>query len=169
MSIQKTGSVMMFLACVLGLGLMTLFFGEALDHQRNPNQSPESLTTADRAEVYLERNRQGHYVVSGLINNSPVEFLLDTGATDVVIPEMLARRLQLQRGRQARAMTANGPITVYETIIEQLKIGDITLSNVKASINPSMPPPAILLGMSALRQIEFLQKDESLTLRQLRQ
>jgi predicted aspartyl protease len=37
---------------------------------------------------------------------------------------------------------------------------------VRASINPAMPPPAILLGMSALTQVEFVQQGDSLTLRQ---
>jgi aspartyl protease family protein len=61
-------------------------------------------------------------------------------------------------------MTANGPITVFETRISELSIGDITLFNVRASINPAMPPPQILLGMSALKQIEFVQRGDSLTL-----
>ncbi len=63
-------------------------------------------------------------------------------------------------------MTANGLVTVYETRVEQLTIGGIELSNIKASINPAMSPPGVLLGMSALEQIEFNQKGDSLTLRQ---
>lgn len=157
----------MFVAAfVLGIAMLTVFFGGVEERKRNPNQNPESVMLAQSVEVNLKRNRQGHYVVTGAINNHPVELLLDTGATDVVIPEALADRLQLRRGRPGRAMTANGPITVYETYIDQLSIGDILLFNVRASINPAMPPPAILLGMSALGQIEFVQSGDSLTLKQ---
>ena len=157
---------MFAMAFILGIAMLTVFFGGIEEHQRNPNQNPESILLAQSVEVVLKRNRRGHYVVTGAINNRPVELLLDTGATDVVIPEALADKLQLKRGRPMRAMTANGPVTVYETYIDQLSIGDILLFNVRASINPAMSPPAVLLGMSALGQVEFVQSGDSLTLRQ---
>lgn len=157
---------MIFAACVLGMVVLTMFFSEVEDRQRNPNQAPATRTSNGVVEVNLERNRFGHYITSGTINNQPVEFLLDTGATDVVIPGDVAARLGLEQGRPARAMTANGPVTVYETRLPQLSIGGIQLQNVRASINPAMSSPGILLGMSALEQIEFNQKGDSLTLRQ---
>ncbi len=166
MNPQKTGTGMIAVACVLGLVTLTLFFGEVEERQRNPNQSPTSTLANNVVEVDLDRNRAGHYLVNGTINQQGVEFLLDTGATDVVIPEALANRLGLARGRPGRAMTANGIVTVYATTISELSIGDIVLYDVKASINPAMPPPAILLGMSALSRLEFVQQGDSLTIRQ---
>lgn len=157
---------MIALACIIGLGLLTIFFGEVEEHRRNPNQEPDSRIGANMIEVALDQNRQGHYVVTGAINGIPAEFLLDTGATDVVIPEAIANQLGLARGRAGRAMTANGYVTVYQTRIDHLAIGEIVLHDVRASINPAMPPPAILLGMSALTQVEFVQQGDSLTLRQ---
>ena len=161
------GTGMMAIACILGMGLLTLFFSEAKEQQRNPNRSPTTLKNAQSLEVTLDRNRQGHYLVNGTINNRTAEFLLDTGATDVVIPAAMASEYGLRRGAPSIASTANGNITVYSTVLDQLKIGDITLYGVSASINPGMPPPAILLGMSALKQVEFTQRGETLTLRQL--
>ncbi|XOV87315.1 MAG: TIGR02281 family clan AA aspartic protease [Pseudomonadota bacterium] len=166
MNPQRTGTGMIALACVLGLVTLTLFFGEVEDHQRNPNQSPASSIVNNVIEVDLDRNRAGHYLVNGTINQQEVEFLLDTGATDVVIPEALANRLGLTPGRPGRAMTANGVVTVYATTVPELTIGDIKLYDVKASINPAMPPTAILLGMSALSRLEFVQQGDSLTIRQ---
>jgi aspartyl protease family protein len=90
---------------------------------------------------------------------------LDTGATDLVVPESTARRLGLPYGNRGRAMTANGPVTIYQTRIEELHLGKIRLTNIDASINPSMEG-AILLGMSALGQIEFSQQAGTLTLKQ---
>jgi aspartyl protease family protein len=161
---QTMGRGMMALACMLGIGMLTLFFSEVEEQQRNPNQRPVTEMAAKSRQVALERNRSGHYLVTGNINRQTAEFLLDTGATDVVVPADIASQLGLKRGRKARAMTANGPITVFETRISELSIGDITLFNVRASINPAMPPPQILLGMSALKQIEFVQRGDSLTL-----
>lgn len=162
----KLGQGMFAIALILGIATLTLFFGGALERQHNPNQDPRSVMNAESIEVNLKRNRQGHYVVTGTINNRAVEFLLDTGATDVVVPEAMASDLHLRRGRRGRAMTANGPVEIYETTIDQLKIGEIVLYNVKASINPGMAPPEVLLGMSALGQVEFIQTGDSLTLRQ---
>jgi aspartyl protease family protein len=164
METQTMGRGMMTLACMLGIGMLTLFFSEVEQQQRNPNQRPVTEIAATTRQVALERNRSGHYLVTGNINRQAAEFLLDTGATDVVVPADIAGRLGLERGRQARAMTANGAITVYETRIDELSIGAITLFDVRASINPAMPPPQILLGMSALKQIEFVQRGDSLTL-----
>lgn len=157
---------MMVVACILGLGAMTMFFSEVEEQRVNPNQAPSSMVSGNLVEVNLERNRAGHYVVTGTINDRPVDFLLDTGATDVVVPEQIAERLNLPRGPAGRAMTANGPVTIYNTTIDRLTIGDIVLRNVDASINPAMGNMAILLGMSALGQVEFTQRGDFLTLKQ---
>lgn len=165
---KPMGLGMLIAAFAIGLGVLTLFFDNYLGQQSNPNQRPISQVTADGSvEVVLQRNRQGHYVAGGQINNSQATFLLDTGATDVVIPEMLANRAGLQRGAPMQAMTANGVVTVYATRIDELRLGDIQLRDVRASINPAMSGDTVLLGMSALRQVEFTQREGSLTLRQI--
>lgn len=166
MNAENTGRGMIAAACILVIILLTMLFSEVEEHQRNPNQSPVTTRTHEVVEVNLERNRRGHYVVSGTINDEPVEFLLDTGATDVVVPEPLAERLNLEKGRQGRAMTANGMVTVYATHLDRLSIGGIELFDVRASINPAMSMPGVLLGMSALEQIEFNQQGDELILRQ---
>lgn len=153
-------------AWLLGLIMLTLFFGNMEREWLNPNREPLSQTTQDGVrEVVLQANRQGHYVVSGAINGTAVEFLLDTGATDVALSANLARRLGLKKGMRGIATTANGNVTVYATRIKQLQIGSIILYDVPASINPGMDD-FILLGMSALRRVEFSQRDNQLTLRQ---
>lgn len=157
----------MTIAVVLGMGLLTFYFTGVEERQRNPNQAPQSLVYSQSVEVPLKRNRQGHYLVIGSINGHDVEFLLDTGATDVVVPERTARRLGLTYGRRGRAMTANGAVTVFSTRIAKLQIGEITLYDIDASINPGMGSGAILLGMSALSKIEFSQRGNTLTLRQV--
>ncbi len=63
-------------------------------------------------------------------------------------------------------MTANGSITVFETNIDVLTIGEIKLYKVRASITPSMPSRGVLLCMSALGRIEFAHEGDTLTLKQ---
>ncbi len=164
MDTNKTGQGMMVLAAVIGMAMLTYFFSGVEQRQHNPNMSPDSRLYDEQVEVPLKRNRFGHYVVTGEINGTAVEFLLDTGATDVVVPESLAKRLGLPYGRRGQAMTANGVVVIYDTNIRELNIGEIRLTNIDASINPSMEG-AILLGMSALGQIEFTQRGNTLTLK----
>ena len=165
MNVTKTGQGMMTAGVVLGMVFLTFFFGGVEENRRNPNSDPTSRIYAESIEVPLKRNRQGHYMLVGKINGEDVEFLLDTGATDVVVPESTARRLGLPYGMRGRAMTANGPVTIYQTRIDELHLGEIRLINIDASINPNMEG-AILLGMSALGQIEFSQQADTLTLKQ---
>jgi aspartyl protease family protein len=163
---KHIGQGMLIFSFVLGLGGLTFFFEEQIQQQANPNQNPLSMElNSGIKEVVLQQNRQGHYVASGTVNNVPVLFLLDTGATDVAIPESIALAAGLRRGNTSRASTANGAVTVYSTRIDELTLGNIVLEDVSASITTSMPGNTILLGMSALRQVEFSQRGGELTLR----
>jgi aspartyl protease family protein len=62
--------------------------------------------------------------------------------------------------------TANGQVTVIKTLIKELRIGSIVLYDVAANINPGMKSDEILLGMSALKRVEFSQRGKELTLRE---
>jgi len=160
------GLTMIILAWAILFVLMALFFQDWLSTQDNPNQSPDSIATDGRIEVTLLPNRQHHYLVNGSINTTPVVFLLDTGATDVVIPLKLAQKIGLQQGSARIASTANGNVRVYQTRLDSVEIGQIKLNSVSASINPGMDNSVVLLGMSALRRVEFAQKGDMLILRQ---
>jgi len=159
---------MLIAAWLGGLFLLTLLFQDVLETRLNPNAKPVVRVGEEgRSEVVLERNTQGHYVANGLINGHPVTFLLDTGATDVAIPESLADRLRLQRRQGGVSQTANGSVAVWLTVLDEVTLGNIRLNRVRASILPSMPASSpVLLGMSFLKQLEFTQRDRRLTLRQ---
>ena len=161
---QKMGKTMTYLAWIMGLVLLTLFFSRYLDRQDNPNQSPESYIDGSNAVVMLQQNRAGHYVTNGYINGYQVKFLLDTGATQVSIPAGVAERLALTSDGKQTVNTANGIIQVYTTQLDSLAIGELTLYNLKANINPHMQGDTILLGMNALAQVKLVQQGKTLTL-----
>ncbi|MDN3653584.1 retropepsin-like aspartic protease [Thalassotalea ponticola] len=164
---KKMGKAMMWIAWGLFFVLMFWFFQGVLQKQHNPNQQPQmNLTQDGRSEVTLERNRFGHYLTNGSINGSDVVFLLDTGATNVSIPASLADNLNLPIMGYHYVQTANGSVQVQQTEIAELSIGNIILYNVAANINPGMKTNEILLGMSALKQLDFSQSGKYLTLTQ---
>jgi len=162
-AVRRLGKGMIIAAWVLALGLLTLFFNGVLERQYNPNQQLVNLD--EPHEVVLVRNKYGHYVATGEINDEAVVFLLDTGATDVAVPDALARRLNLKRGAQLISNTANGQVKSWRTRLERVNLGGIVLTNVRASILPSMEGEEVLLGMSFLKQLELVQQGDTLTIR----
>lgn len=157
---------MLVLAWLVLFGLLAIVFDDWLKNENNPNQLPVTYTDGANREVILQPNRQHHYLVNGSINGQKVVFLLDTGATDVVIPQRLSNKLGLKPGQRQYAATANGTVSVFHTQLNSVAIGAIQLKDIRASINPGMDSEVVLLGMSALRQIEFSQRGDTLILRQ---
>lgn len=164
--IGRTGKFMIVGAWALILGLLTLFFSHWQERDRNPNRELQARVDGASREVVLQRNRFGHYVATGSINGTPATFLLDTGATQISIPGGLAQDLNLKPGPAYDVSTANGTITVRGTRIATLALGPITLHDVRANINPYMDGDEVLLGMSALANLDFSQRGDRLTLRQ---
>ncbi|WP_165664471.1 retropepsin-like aspartic protease family protein [Metapseudomonas otitidis] len=163
---KRVGRVMLVLAWGIAMLLATHFLGRWEDGKRNPNQAPTSTHGNGYVEVRLASGSQGHYLANGRIDGQAVTFLLDTGATAVAVPEALARRLALKRGEPITLSTANGRTTGHRTHLDELQLGDIHLAQVPAIIAPGMDGDEVLLGMSALKQLEFTQRDGTLVLRQ---
>ena len=163
---KRAGKLLMVVAWIAALFLATRFFGQWEARQHNPNQVVQSEHGDGFIEVRLLSNGQGHFVADGAINGRQVHFMLDTGATDVAIPESLATRLGLQRGAPVMLSTANGRTQGYRTRLAELQLGDIRLREVRALVVPGLEGSQILLGMSALKQLEFTQRSGTLLLRQ---
>ncbi len=165
---KRLGKGMIIGAWVLLLAVLTLFFSRVLEERQNPNRQPAGrVSDQGIREVELQRNPQGHYVATGAINGRPVTFLVDTGATDVALSESLARRLGLEKRGGAFSHTANGVVAVWQAVLDRVSLGVIELRNVRASILPDLKPAdQVLLGMSFLKQLEMVQKGDTLILRQ---
>ena len=149
--------------CLAGCVVATGGDSRPLDSKAEIN----TPTSKRRIEVRVQANAQGRFVLEGRINNHPVQFLLDTGATDVAIPADLAPQLALAEvGLPEPIDTASGFIVGERTQIKVLSLGDIVLRDVRAVLVPELSGHRVLLGMSALKQLEFIQRDGILILRQ---
>ena len=145
------------------IGVCTLIFSNVIKSKNNPNQQLQvEFTETGHAEIVLKQNVQGHYLATGLINNKSVEFLVDTGATYVAVPEHMARELNLEKAGEFDSITANGISKSFYTTINSIKLGAIEVKNVPASISSGMTFDEVLLGMSFLRHFDISQKSDQL-------
>jgi aspartyl protease family protein len=117
------------------------------------------------ASVTLIANGQGHFITMGSINGGAVRFLVDTGATSVAMDSSEAKRLGIsyQQGERGFSSTANGVVPVYRVTLNNVKLGDISLHGVAASVLES-PMPVVLLGMSFLNRVDMKREGDRMVL-----
>ncbi|MFA5081843.1 MAG: TIGR02281 family clan AA aspartic protease [Hydrogenophilaceae bacterium] len=157
---RRTGTVMIVLGWLLLAGLIWWGFNGYL----NPNAQLANVTVAN-GEVVLKRGPDGHFRAPGRINGQPVDFLVDTGATVVAVPEQLARRLRLAPGRAQRVHTANGEAVAYSTRLDEVNLGGAAAYDVAANIVPGMAGGEALMGMSFLARFEIAMNGDEMRIR----
>jgi aspartyl protease family protein len=116
--------------------------------------------------VTLFADARGHFTTVGVVNGVSLRFLVDTGATSVVLSSADARRAGVNylSGARSLTQTANGVVPVYAVKLDTLRVGDITVNNVDASIIEGDRLPIGLLGMSFLNRMEMKRDGTTLTL-----
>jgi aspartyl protease family protein len=105
-------------------------------------------------------------MAQGSINGASTRFLIDTGATMVVMSANEAERLGIdyKRGPQGTANTANGPVAFRLVKLDRVKIGDVELSQVEAGVMTGAYDGPVLLGMSFLSRTEVTRDGQSMVL-----
>jgi aspartyl protease family protein len=164
--ISRAGMSMTVIAWIIFLAMLFGVFDYLVTQRSNPNQNIVTTIDGYQKEIVLQRNVYGHYVSNGTINGNNVVFLLDTGASDIAIPESIADKIGLERGRDVLVKTANGNTRAYRTRLDSVALGDITLYDLNATILTNITGHEILLGMNFLKHLEIVQKGKTLTIRQ---
>lgn len=129
---------------------------------------PRSAVIEDGSAIEISRSFDGHFHLTLDVNGTPVEFLVDTGATDVVLTMDDARRVGLDPDSLAflgRARTANGEVRTAYADLESIGIGPIIYRNLTAAVNAG-DMDGSLLGMSYLGLFERIEiSGDRMTLR----
>lgn len=112
--------------------------------------------------IVIKADRQGHFRGQVLINNVPMPFMIDTGATTTTIPEKLANAAHLPNGRSIRTHTAGGLVVGRLTQLTSLRIGNAEIRHLDASINEYVNE--VLIGMNTLKHFHITQTGETMTL-----
>lgn len=110
--------------------------------------------------VAVMRDASGHFQLEAEVNGNKVRFLVDTGASAVVLTEEDAEASGIAPESLSYTVpvsTANGRTMVAPVSLTQVHIGSITLSNVRGFVARPGSLETSLLGMSALSRLSGWQ------------
>jgi aspartyl protease family protein len=131
---------------------------------------PHRGTVADGGgTIAFRAARDGHFHVEAAVDGVPVRFMVDTGASNVVLSPADARRLGFDLAKLSFHQvfhTANGMVRGAPVTFAEVRIGPIALRDVRASVNGADMSRS-LLGMSFLNRLGgYTVENGTLTLRQ---
>lgn len=120
---------------------------------------------ASGKRITLIADSRGHFVNSGTINGQVMQYMVDTGASTVAIGRSDADRMGLkyQNGQPVRMGTANGIAQGWRIKLDSVRIGDVEVFGVEATIT-SQPMPYVLLGNSFLNEFQMTRTNDQMVL-----
>jgi aspartyl protease family protein len=101
------------------------------------------------------RAEDGHFLVEALVNGTPIQFMVDTGATRTTLTPQDAKRLGFNvesLSFSQPVQTANGETFAASVYLEEFKVGTIILKNLSASVSENLSGHS-LLGMNFLKRL----------------
>jgi len=135
-----------FIGAIAGVGLWEDIKGDVLMRQTvDMNADGSAIITA-------QRQTDGHYYLTLDINEVPVRFVVDTGASQMVLTQNDAARVGLDLEALpflGIANTANGQVRTAAVRLDNVALGPVLDRNVRAVVNEGELDIS-LLGMSYL-------------------
>ncbi len=132
---------------------------------RYKKYSSKGTVLADNVTL-IRSPGSGGYWAQGRINGKDVTFLIDTGASCVVMNKDQAKAWKIKQGnKKIQVSTATRKETAYYVTLDTVSVGDIELHNIPAIITQHKYPPYPLLGMSFLRHVGINQEDGQMILK----
>lgn len=124
---------------------------------RAPRAAPAAGAAVGRThQLRVERAGNGMIVPVRLNGGPPVPFLIDTGASYVLIPQAVAERQGIHAGsdaRRERFATANGTVEHTLVMLDSVQLGSARVEGVPAALSPSVAFG--LLGLSFFNRFTY--------------
>jgi len=123
----------------------------------NPVQDKRQSTSGFERSVTLTASRNGHFFARAYINGRPIAVMVDTGATKIALTYEDAERLGLRPHSSDFTLTtrtANGIARAAPVTLDDVRIGDVEVSDLRGSIAERGKLHITLLGMEFIRKLE---------------
>lgn len=123
--------------------------------------SPISRTSSDgQPQVTLIKDKYGNFSANGSIDGGRIVFLIDTGATEIVLSNRDAERIGIDTDALSFTIpvsTANGMTTTARAKVKRLSIGEITYNRVSVMVARKGDLEGNLLGMSFINRLRSFE------------
>jgi aspartyl protease family protein len=153
-------------AMAWGLIFVGVMAGYGLWNDLRRSEVPRQMM-ADGGEVVLPRAADGHYYLTLTIDGTDLQFMVDTGATSVVLSQDDARRLGIDPDTLAylgEADTANGTVRTARVALTDVRLGEVVDAKLAAYVNDGQMDGS-LLGMEYLGRFRIQIEDDRMVLR----
>src|SRR3546814_7087931 len=139
----------------------------AVDAPEAPREAEAPRIGNGYADVTLERAADGHFYADARVNAAEVRFLVDTGASSLVLTQADARRAGIGAGDfSARALGAGGEVKLMPVVLDRVVVGPIVAHHVAAHVVEDGSLPGSLMGQSYLSRIGSVTfRDDAMVLR----
>lgn len=139
-------------------------------HTLRVGEAPASVgkgggAPARGSRIVLTAGTGGHFMSQGAINGQAVNFMVDTGATSIAmgVPDAQRIGLNYKAGQLGYGSTANGTVTVWHVKLASVRIGDVEIHDVDASVLPTAMQH-VLLGNSFLTRFQMKRENDQMVL-----
>jgi len=146
-------------AMAWGLIFLGFIAGYGLWEDIRRDVLPQQAVVGDGSAIEVPRGNDGHFHLTLQIDGVPVDFLVDTGATDLVLSLEDAERVGLDPANMAflgSARTANGTVRTAFARVGEITLGPVTFNNVRVAVNGGEMRGS-LLGMTYLNRFDRLE------------
>jgi aspartyl protease family protein len=129
----------------------------ALLPQKQPAPAGLDSPRVSARSVSVPRDARGHFQTDGRIDGQRIGFMIDTGASVIVLNETSAARIGVRPSRaeyNATVTTANGKVKAARTRIALIDVGGLLVRDVDALVLPDQALSENLLGLSFLSKLK---------------
>jgi len=182
-------SILLFAALTLAIGVVVARYADKIvGAPNNPDALPASSATATPSppssspsrpplptiinmsrSVTLRGDGLGHFKAEARVDGRRVDFMVDTGASTIVLRASTAAQLGFHpaaRDYTVKMQTANGIISAAPVRLNMVELDGIIVRDVPAVVQPDETLQVNLLGMTFLSRVRWTHDRGKLVLEQ---
>jgi len=149
MAQQAAVWVLIFVGVIAGIGLW-----DDVRQTVTPTQS-----VVQGGSIAVPQAPDGHYYLTAEVNGTPLRFMVDTGASDIVLNQADAAKIGMNLDElvySRKALSANGEVGIAPVILDSVELGPVRGDNIRAVVNGGEMRQS-LLGMRYLHQFSKIE------------